>query len=238
MGDSSTPSSRNATDHQNTGTGPVALVYRGPAACEDCPESLAALLQSSQWKFNIKYVGPRENLSIAEGLKLPNVKLYAQPAGYDDVNKAYRLLKSNTSDIQNFVQSGGRYLGFCMGAYLAGNPGFNLLANYGGKGDTGEYRGTDARSRKNMVLNINWQGNVRSIIFQNGPYFDVSPQKVTTLATYNNGQIAVMVAPYGQGKIGLTGPHLEARLDWYQDSNLPFTDNTDFGRNLIDTLMQ
>jgi hypothetical protein len=59
---------------------PKALIYRGPAACDGCPESVAALLQSSATKFAIQYAGPNEKIDInAESLS--KVDLFVQPGG-------------------------------------------------------------------------------------------------------------------------------------------------------------
>jgi glutamine amidotransferase-like uncharacterized protein len=226
------------TDEPGTEPQPLALVYRGPASCKGCSEALAALLQSSQWRFDVRYVGSQEALSVADGLKLPNVKVYAQPGGGDDVKQAFTLLQADTPAIRNFIRAGGRYLGVCMGAYLAGNPGFNLLSRYGHAGDTGEYVGKDAKTPADTVLRIKWQGNWHPIYFQNGPYFDVSPKRVTVLARYTTGQIAMMTAPYGQGKIGVSGPHPEATPSWYSNINHPFVDTAGIGHSLIDRLMQ
>jgi hypothetical protein len=41
-----------------SGNGPLALVYRGPAACDGCSESVAALLRSSPAGFRTEYCGP------------------------------------------------------------------------------------------------------------------------------------------------------------------------------------
>jgi hypothetical protein len=47
----------------------------------------------------------------------------------------YRQLRRHRAEIRGFVQSGGRYLGFCLGGYLAGaTPGFGVLP-----GDTDQY---------------------------------------------------------------------------------------------------
>lgn len=57
-----------------------ALIYRGPAACDGCPESVAALLQSSASNFDIEYAGPHEKIDInAESLS--DVDLFVQPGG-------------------------------------------------------------------------------------------------------------------------------------------------------------
>jgi glutamine amidotransferase-like uncharacterized protein len=215
-------------------------VYRGPAGCPGCSEAVAALLQSSQWGFDVKYVGPNEVLSISDGLKLPNVKLYAQPGDDRSLSQAYRSLKSNASDIQNFVKNGGRYLGLCMGGYLAGKtPGFNLLP-----GDTDAFitsRGATVKNTQDTIVQVNWRSTLRSMYFQDGPYFILNRgvSQVTVLATYTNGEIAALVAPYGKGKVGVSGPHPEADPSWYSAYNLPYPGSTqDLGHDLIDTLMQ
>lgn len=59
---------------------PKALVYRGPAACQGCPEAVASLLRSSTPGFDVEYAGPREKADVdAESLR--NFDLYAQPGG-------------------------------------------------------------------------------------------------------------------------------------------------------------
>src|ERR1700733_7390460 len=43
----------------------LALVYRGPVVgCAGCSESIAAILQNSKWKLDVKYVGPGETLKL------------------------------------------------------------------------------------------------------------------------------------------------------------------------------
>ncbi|WP_432442956.1 hypothetical protein, partial [Rhizobium laguerreae] len=44
---------------------PVALVYRGPAACDGCPGAIAEVLARSPWRFRVIYVGPAEKLKIS-----------------------------------------------------------------------------------------------------------------------------------------------------------------------------
>jgi len=224
----------------STGARPVALVYRGPAGCPGCSEAVAALLHNSKWGFDVKYVGPNERLSISDGLKLPNVKLYAQPGGNGSLSQAYRSLRNDARDIQNFVKNGGRYLGICMGGYLAGaTPGFNLLP-----GDTDEFvtsPGATVESTKDTTVDVNWRGQSRYMYFQDGPYFILNrgARGVTLLATYTNGEIAAMVAVYGKGKVGGSGPHPEAGRSWYRAYNLPYPGSTqDLGNDLINTLMQ
>ena len=41
-------------------------VYRGPAACDGCPESAADLFESAWDDVDITYVGPKEDVDISK----------------------------------------------------------------------------------------------------------------------------------------------------------------------------
>jgi glutamine amidotransferase-like uncharacterized protein len=219
---------------------PLALVYRGPAGCPGCSEAVADLLQNSRWRFDVRYVGPYERLMLsAEALQ--GAALYAQPGGSGDLTQAYRQVKKHAHIIRSYVESGGRYLGICMGGYLAGRtPGFQLLP-----GDTDQFiasRKASVRTEADTVVSVRWRGQLRSMYFQDGPFFvlDRGATDVVVLATYTNGKIAALVAPYGKGKVGVSGPHPEATAEWYEEANLVNPEGVDVtpGHDLIDTLME
>jgi len=220
-------------------TRPLALVYRGPAGCPGCSEAVAELLHSSQWRFDVQYVGPNERLKLSAAT-LQDATLYAQPGGSGELSQAYRQLKQHAHEIRSFVASGGQYLGICMGGYLAGRaPGFQLLP-----GDTDQFiasRGASVRTEADTIVNVYWRGQLRSMYFQDGPYFrlDQGATGVIVLATYTNGKIAALVAPYGKGKVAVSGPHPEATGAWYETSHLvnPEGVNADLGRDLLDSLI-
>lgn len=56
------------------------LIYRGPAACDGCPESVTALLNSSASAFHVQYAGPDEDIDI-NAQSLSDVDLFVQPGG-------------------------------------------------------------------------------------------------------------------------------------------------------------
>jgi glutamine amidotransferase-like uncharacterized protein len=224
---------------QRSVTRPLALVYRGPAGCPGCSEAVARLLYSSQWRFDVQYVGPNEQLKLSAAT-LQTATLYAQPGGSGELSQAYQQLKKYAHIIRNYVASGGRYLGICMGGYLAGRtPGFQLLP-----GDTDQFiasRGASVRTEADCIVNVYWREQLRPMYFQDGPHFllDYGATDVIVLATYTNGKIAALVAPYGKGKVGVSGPHLEATTAWYAASHLvpPEGVHTDLGHDLLDTLV-
>jgi glutamine amidotransferase-like uncharacterized protein len=220
-------------------TRPLALVYRGPAGCPGCSEAVADLLHSSHWHFEVRYVGPNERLIFSAEI-LQGAALYAQPGGSGELSQAYRQVKRYAHIIRSYVASGGRYLGICMGGYLAGRtPGFQLLP-----GDTDQFiasRRASVRTEADTIVNVYWRGQLRPMYFQDGPFFllDRGAAGVNVLATYTNGKIAALVAPYGKGTVGVSGPHPEATAAWYTTANLvnPEGINVAPGHDLIDTLM-
>lgn len=227
----------------SSGARPIALVYRGPAGCDGCSESVGAVLQSSKWNFDVRYVGPGEALQITAAT-LATATVYAQPGGDPSVDDAWTMMKADAPAIAAFVQAGGHYLGFCEGGYLAGKtPGFALLP-----GDTDSYitsKGASVTTDIDTVIPIMWRGQTRTVYFQDGPQFILDPGATTTggatvLATYTNGEIAALAAPYGAGKVGVTGPHPEADDTWYAAFHLTDPDglDADLAHDLIDTVMQ
>jgi hypothetical protein len=59
---------------------PHALVYRGPAACDGCAESVAHVLRTSASRFDVTYVGPNEDVDITNE-SLSQADVYCQPGG-------------------------------------------------------------------------------------------------------------------------------------------------------------
>ncbi len=215
---------------------PLALIYRGPAACSDCAQVVAALLESASPPYRTAYCGPKERIAISAA-SLRQAKLYAQPGGGDDLDAAWRAMRPYAETISDWVRGGGHYVGFCMGGFLAGfDPGFGLLP-----GDSGEYITTPAatvHTNDDALVTLRWRGTDRRVYFQGGPYFSVpSSSGVDVLATYSNGKVAAMVAPYGLGSVGVTGPHPEAPARWYREADLAVPDPLpfDLGHDLIET---
>ena len=219
--------------------GGLALVYRGPASVPGCPEAVAELLRRSAWNFDVQYVGPAEELPL-KSRTLASAVLYAQPGG-GELEPAYRRLKKKAPVISDFVRAGGRYLGFCLGGYLAGEtPGFGLLP-----GDTDQYissRGAGIRTEGDAVVTVNWGGSNRPLYFQDGPYFVLDPSRgpADVVARYDNGLPAAVVAPCGRGAVGVVGPHPEATPDWFVDVGLrvPRPLGLDLGLDLVDRVMR
>ena len=218
---------------------PLALVYRGKKPVErSCAEAVARLLRASSWGFEIEFVGPDESRPLSAETLL-GATLYAQPGG-GTLKKAYRRLSPQSDHVKDYVASGGRYFGTCLGGYLAGaTPGFDLLP-----GDTDRYidlAGASVTHDGDSIIPLLWRGQRRDIYFQDGPHFVLDSEGgVEILARYTNGAIAALVAPCGRGRVGVVGPHPEATADWFDDlgGRSRATDCSDLGQDLVDTLMR
>jgi len=214
---------------------PLALVYRGPAACSGCAEAVAALLRSTPTGFRTEFCGPDEEYDIS-AKALAGAAVYAQPGG-GNVRSAWRRLRRHAEDIRDFVAAGGSYLGFCLGAYLAGSdPGFALFP-----GQVDRYIDTDGASvqdTSDTTVPVQWRGKSRTMYFQDGPIFRLRPDApATVLARYDTGAPAAVAAGYGAGRVGVVGPHPEADRSWYRGAGLTNPDGIQFdlGHDLVES---
>lgn len=211
--------------------------HTGPADGDDTG-AVAAMLTATPWNFEILTAGPNGSMSVREALSRPDVRLYAQPGAEGDDEAAFRRQKRDKSAIRSFVAAGGRFLGICMGGFLAEPGFFNIFP-----GRVDEYyssKGASVSTDVPAVIPVLWRGARRQMYFQDGGF--MVPRKKATgiavLARYTNDSIAVCVAPYGRGKVGLCGPHPEAPIEWYRQASLTYAGPTqDLGDDLVDTLM-
>ena len=200
----------------------LALVYRGRAATPGCPEAAARALHGAG--FDVAFVGPQGDLPLTAE-SLAGAAVYAQPGG-GSLKKAWKQLRGQAAIVTDYVAGGGRYLGFCLGAYLAGHtPGFGLL-----DGDTDQYvtsAGAEITSEAATVAEVTWGGRPRRLYFQDGCRFVTGP-RTQVVARYANGEPAAVLNGFGAGRVAAVGPHPEATDDWYLDDDLvPVTPRTD-----------
>lgn len=193
------------------------------------------MLESASEPYEVTFCGPDEDVALAPAT-LARASIYAQPGG-GELKSAWTEMEQYAEPIRDWVRTGGHYLGFCLGGYLAGaTPGFGLLP-----GDTARYissRGSSVDTTDNTIVEVSWRGEERSMFFQDGPIFVLNDNaQVEVLARYRNGKIAALVTDFGSGRVGVVGPHPEADKSWYKRGlTNPDGIRFDLGQDLIDTV--
>ena len=128
--------------------------------------------------------------------------------GVGDADAYENLLKNNGNLIKQYVSSGGKYVGICMGGYWAGSNYLNILRGC----DTVQYIKRDNSDTKRphaKNLSILWQNQPHNMFFYDG--FAVTEGRYEKIASYVNGDAMAVI----QDNVGIIGCHPEASEDWY-----------------------
>ncbi|KAG8409521.1 hypothetical protein J3459_017437 [Metarhizium acridum] len=209
-----------------------ALVYRGPAVCQNCPGALAQLLESSPQKFTVTYAGPGDDVKVtAESLRDVHVFAYG---GGPDLDGAWAEIKDAAPAIRDFVSRGGRYMGVCLGAFLAGADVDREITQ----------RHAQVTDDRDTLIQVDWTwaasagGHTRGqtlrdrwAYFQDGVVVKGLPPGAgdSVLARYaQSGNVAASRTPHGRGWVVLVGIHPEATSLWYNRYNLTNPDGIQF----------
>ncbi|KAJ6781247.1 hypothetical protein PWT90_08610 [Aphanocladium album] len=227
---------------------PKAFVYYGSNDAFELSQAVGALLESSSYKFEVEYVSPK---NITADL-LATGKVIAFPGG-DDVDSAWKQIKSVAPAIRDFVANGGRYLGFCLGAYLASDsPGLGLLPHEAEVDSECTQKGAQVRNTNDTVIQVDWRFSTgpnagktvkdRWVYYQEGNMVKDFPENSTSLviARYSTtGHVAATLNKYGKGWVGTSGPHPEASQTWFHEYDLAAPDGLqyDLGWDLINATM-
>lgn len=195
-------------------------VYTGPASCEDCSETAKTAIENLGARYHVDLIGVKE--ITPENLSRYDV--YVQPGGGQDIPAALASFGDERVEaIQEYVAGGGRYLGLCMGAYLASGSGIGLIPH---ELDSEVGRpGFPVDTIESTAVTTQWNGHRTSIFYQDGPYMLRSPNDpgFKSIATYENGDIAAARYSFKKGVVVLSGPHPEAGKDWFEEADVPLS---------------
>ena len=162
------------------------------------------IIQSLESRYNFKLFTKHK----VEDNFFDDVDAVMFGGGLGDSDSFKHLLKENKRDVKNFVRSGGKYIGICMGGYWAGSEYFNLLQ----KCDSVQYikqPNTDTRRPHAKNLDVMWEGRKEKMFFYDG--FAVTDGDYEIVAKYMNGDAMAVI----QNNIGIIGCHPEATNHWY-----------------------
>ncbi len=162
--------------------------------------------------------------------------MWVQPGG-DAIDLVKHIGQEKVALIRSFIEQGGVYIGFCAGAYFTDEfvdnertlPGLHITP--GEQFDN--YKDEDGH-----IVFVNWGGQRRGVYFQEGGYITIDPAKQDTtriIAEFDDGKIAAIAFPYGNGKVAITGVHPESPQAWKDRENVidPDGDDSDLALDLV-----
>jgi glutamine amidotransferase-like uncharacterized protein len=182
----------------------LALVYGGPGTENyEANGSMAAAAQAARTAgFDVQIVTampPEESWAGAS--------VWIQPGGENFVQARDMKRTGVFERVKQFVASGGGYVGFCAGAFMAQSDnslGLGLVPGQAYRYSKGAFK-----------AKVMWNGQLRYIHYENGPQLVPEPG-FRVFATYaSNGAPAAGEGRYGAGRVVISGVHPEALPDWW-----------------------
>lgn len=184
----------------------IALFLHHPFCSKDCVDAMTTALSP---KYNIKTFTEKD-LDNVEFFS--DINVIAFPGGIGDSDSFPNFFtRTRSNRIADFLSSGGRYLGICMGGYWAGSRYFDILHGV----DCTQYikrPNTDIKRSYGTVAPVVWGSTKEEMYFYDGTTFVGDPSKFKTIATYSNGDPMAII----QNNIGLIGCHPESMEYWYK----------------------
>ncbi|MBF0572394.1 MAG: hypothetical protein HQK69_01340 [Desulfamplus sp.] len=191
-----------------------ALIYNGQFAAPGGAESMSKL--AAQFSLNTVWFNEaNELLSL-----LKNAKIVIIGGTEDNINP---FIKSFTPDIikamNDFINSGGSYLGVCGGGYIASSGWEEESGFVNAIGLVPFESDSYLIDPEPKVIQIEWNKQKNMIYYQFGPKFLLTENNMTNvMAKYDDGSIAAFSMKVGKGKVVLVGPHPEADATWLEES--------------------
>ena len=161
----------------------------------------------------IKALSPHYNFKLfsrdeVEPSFFDDVDCVCFPGGYGDSDRYDTLMKWNEEPVRDFIKSGGKFFGICMGAYWADRDYLNVLDGVRAVQYI-KQPNTDTRRPHPKAMPVKWLGVNERMYFYDGCAF--VGDNMDVVATYSNGDPMAVI----QGKIGLIGCHPESQKVWY-----------------------
>ena len=170
-------------------------------------QSVNGIIKSLSSNYNFKIFTKHE----LEDNFFDDVNAVAVPGGIGDANTFDRLFSINANRVRKFVNSGGAYLGICMGAYWAGSKYLNIIKDV----NPVQYikrPNTDTHRPHPKAQTVSWNNIEQKMFFYDGCSLignGLTSSKI--VSRYPNGDAMAII----QNNVGLIGCHPESEKHWY-----------------------
>lgn len=185
----------------------IAIYVQYPIADLECAQAFGEVCKK---KYKIKYL----NHSTLTKKALKKVDCLVFPGGLEDSDNFDFLLKDKKKIVEDYVANGGKYLGICMGGYLAGKYYFNLLKNV----NPVQYikrKHAELKHEQESIVSIKWKNKLLNMFFYDGCALIGDESGFETIARYKNGDPMAII----QGNVGIIGCHPESPKYWYEENS-------------------
>lgn len=188
-----------------------------PMCSIECAEAICEVIEKTNL-YEVKTIGPGSwPKTLLNKTNLYKGECIVFPGGEGDLDQYDSYLYQHKKLIQHFVSSGKRYFGVCMGGYFAGEYCFQLLGNISTKQYITRINSCTKFDGPTTV-NIKWLDKKSySAYFYDGAAFVLNNSRIDIkpFGYYKNKDIAALTVSFGEGKVGVMGPHLEAFKWWF-----------------------
>ena len=201
-----------------TSTHPLALVWRGPGACQPtCGTSAAKVARLAGFRTLSVYPGFLDLPNDFAKKAFAEAHLWVQPGG-KSATAAAAMGPELMERVRQFVSDGGGYVGFCAGMFLATEK-IGTSAHTG----LGIIPGTTELFLKDdpsgTMLDVTVQRGSYKMYYSGGPKLDIDEALLQAkggevIAHYADGSVAGIQVPFGRGRVSVVGVHPEASWFW------------------------
>lgn len=189
----------------------IGIYKHAPIADPECVDALVSVLVP---EYRVVILNHKTLTSSA----LKEIDVLVFPGGLGDSDNFNKMLLDKKEVVRDYVYNGGKYVGICMGAYLADSHYFNILGDI----EVVQYikrPRAQIKTEYATVADVFWLTQKEKMYVYDAPAF-VGALKHDVLAYYTNGDAAVIIKNYGKGIVLGIGPHLESQEDWYEEKKL------------------
>lgn len=183
------------------------ILVHDPVIELDCAHALASALKPT---FKVQMLTLD---TLAEGIW--DADILAVGGGIGDSDTFDTMFTKEHKDcIKQYMHSGGKYLGICMGAYWADKLYFDITEMC-----VRQYirsPGADIQHEGPTCANVKWLNEYHQMYFYDGCTFYNLPGKADVYATYCGNTMPMAVI---DGDVGLIGCHPESENWWFDQYN-------------------